>query len=406
MRTTPKWNLRTLRRVLQPLFVASVLAGLFAGCATVAVSPTGSSSPQPSVPATTGGQRWTFDAGNRPPADRDGYRPPMKLAVLLPLSGSIAAAAAPVRDGLLTGYYGESRRRPEISFYDTAGTAAGAIAAYAKAVAEGNDFVLGPLGRDEVSAVFRQPSLGVPMLALNRGNVAAPAGSASFSLAPEDEGIAASHYLLDRNARRVLVIGSSDDGMRRAVAAFRQHFGESGGSVVDSFDVGASVGEQTARLQAAAGKEGGIDAVFLAVKGAQARALAPQLAAAGLGGKLRVATSQLDAGTGKSGEDAVLDGIAWPTETWTARGIPSLPSATSVGARLKTARGPAARLFAFGYDAWLLTAYLERLALEANGEIRGATGTLRIDGLGSVQRTPTWSTFRGGNPVPLADDAR
>lgn len=405
MRATSKWTFRlgSFSTLLRSLVVASLLAVLFAGCATVAVSPAGSASPQPSDQASAGQGAWKFDAGNRPPADRDGYRPPLKLAVLLPLSGSLAAAAAPVRDGLLTGYYGETRRRPEVAFYDTAGTAGGAIAAYQKAAAEGNDFVLGPLGRDEVSAVFRQANLGVPMLALNRGNVAPPAGSASFSLSPEDEGIAAAGYLVARNARRVLIVAGSDDGMRRAVAAFRQRFSQHGGSVVDSFDIGEPVAAQATRLQAAAQAEGGVDALFLAVKGSQARALAPQLVAAGLGGKLRVATSQLVSGTGKPAEDATLDGIAWPTETWSARGIASLPSAASVGSRLKTARGAAARLFAFGYDAWLLTAYLERLALDAGGGIGGATGTLRIDGSGNVQRTPTWSTFSGGHPVPLAD---
>lgn len=399
MRNTLKWILSRSH------VTACALAVVVAGCATVAVSPT--RTPQASVdPVAPARSTWKFDAGNRPPADRDGYRPPVKLAVLLPLSGSLASAAAPVRDGLLTAYYGESRRRPEIAFYDTAGTAGGALAAYAEAAAAGNDFVLGPLGRDEVSAVFRQATLPVPMLALNRGNVAAPAGNASFSLSPEDEGISAAEYMRARNARRALVISSSDDGMRRAVAAFRQRQVEAGGAVVESIEVGEPVGEQTARLQGAAQKDGGVDAVFLAVKGSQARALAPQLAAAGLGGKLRVATSQLASGTGKSDEDAVLDGIAFPTETWSARGIPALPSAASVGARVKTARGPAARLFAFGYDAWLLVAYMERLALEADGEIPGATGGLRIDGDGNVQRNPTWSTFSGGNPMPLADGAR
>ena len=404
MRTTRKWMLK--QGILpRSQGIAFVLALLVAGCATVGVSPTGTTQAPADPVAPTQGA-WKFDASNRPPADPDGYRPPVKLAVLLPLSGSLAAAAAPVRDGLLTGYYGESRRRPEIVFYDTAGTAGGALAAYDKAAAEGNDFVLGPLGRDEVSAVFRQGSLAVPMLALNRGNLAAPAGSASFSLSPEDEGIAAAEFMRARNAQRALIIASSDDGMRRAVATFRQRFTERGGTVVDSIDVGEAVGEQTVRLQALAQQEGGIDAVFLAVKGSQARALAPQLGAAGLGGKLRVATSQLTSGTGKVLEDAVLDGIAFPIETWSALGIPSLPSAASVGARMKTARGPAARLFAFGYDAWLLVAYMERLALEADGEIRGATGALRIDGLGNVQRTPTWSTFSGGSPVPLADGGR
>jgi outer membrane PBP1 activator LpoA protein len=70
-----------------------------------------------------------FDTSKRPPAMSDGYRPPAKLAVLLPLSGRLATAAQPVRDGLLSAYYGESRRRPDINFFDTAGTPAGALAA-------------------------------------------------------------------------------------------------------------------------------------------------------------------------------------------------------------------------------------------------------------------------------------
>ena len=44
---------------------------------------------------------WNFD--DRPPADRDGYRPPLKLGVLLPLTGGQAAAASAVRDGFLSG---------------------------------------------------------------------------------------------------------------------------------------------------------------------------------------------------------------------------------------------------------------------------------------------------------------
>ena len=90
------------------------------------------------------------------------------------------------------------------------------MAAYGKAAAEGNDFVVGPLGRDEVSAVFREANLPVPVLALNRGTVAPPSGNASFSLSPEDDGIAAAEYLLSRERKRVLVINGSDDNGRRA----------------------------------------------------------------------------------------------------------------------------------------------------------------------------------------------
>ena len=64
--------------------------------------------------------------------------------------------------------------------------------------------------------------------------------------------------------------------------------------------------------------------------------------------------------------------------------------------------GGAAKLFAFGHDAWLITAYLERLATRADGQIQGATGGLRLDGFGNIVRTPAWSTFNGGQAVPLA----
>lgn len=152
---------------------------------------------------------------------------------------------------------------------------------------------------------------------------------------------------------------------------------------------------------------GTADAVFLAVRGNTARALAPQLALAGFAGKSRVGTSQLVAGTGKVEDDLVLDGIVYPSETWTVLGVSGLPAVSEVASTLPSARGPAARLFAFGYDAWKITAYLEKLATGSDGGLHGATGTLHLDGFGNVLRTPAWSTFSGGRPTrsPTAAEA-
>jgi outer membrane PBP1 activator LpoA protein len=301
----------------------------------------------------------------------------------------------------MAGYYGESRRRPEVEFFDTAGTAGGAIGAYQRAVSSGADFVVGPLGRDEVTAIFQQSQLSVPVLVLNRGNVAPPAGNAGFSLAPEDDGLIAAEYLLNREHRNVLVISGTDDNGRRAAQAFNARFSERGGKVASVLSVGDAPGDLSAALATAAA--GGVDGVFLAVKGSTARLLTPQLALAGLGGKTRVATSQLLSGTGKVVDDVALDGIVFPTEVWTSRGVAGLPPASVTGERVPTARGPAARLFAFGYDAWLLSAYLEKLVSGAKPEIDGATGRLQLDGFGNVLRSPAWSTFSGGSPVPVRD---
>ena len=334
---------------------------------------------------------WNFD--DRPPADRDGYRPPLKLGVLLPLTGGQAAAASAVRDGFLSGYYGETRRKPAVRFYDTAG---GANAAYGRAVAEGNDFVVGPLGRDEVDAVFADDTPQVPLLALNRGNRMPPAGSAGFSLSPEDEGISLAQYLIERGAKRVLIVGGGEDGQRRSASAAKAQLERRGVQVAGNVGIGADYAPLAP----------GVDALLLAMKGPQARALMPQLALAGINAATRVATSQITSGTGKPAEDAVLDGIVYPTESWGVRGVSGLPSQASAATRLDTAKGPAARLFAFGFDAWLVTAYLERLALSANAGIDGATGRLSLDGFGNVLRQPSWSRYSGGVPVPLGDGAR
>ncbi|MCD9047501.1 penicillin-binding protein activator [Luteimonas sp. MHLX1A] len=344
---------------------------------------------------------WAVHAGNRPPADHDGYRPPMRLGVLLPLSGNLATAAAPVRDGLLAGYYGERRNRPELVFYDTAG---GAGAAYERAVTEGADYVLGPLGQDEVAALLARPDrLQVPVLALNRAGEGAPAGSFSFALAPEDDGTAAADYLLARNVRQVLVLNGGDGTARRSVDAFRKRLEAGGGAVSDMLVVtGETPADMTEAMRTAMLKDNGAQAVFLALRVAQARAIAPQLVAAGFATRPRIGTSQLYS-SGRSEQDSVLDGIVFPTERWAAAGVAGLPMASTVASSLPTARGPAARLFAFGYDAWLLTAFMERLVTGDEAELRGATGLLRIDGEGNIVRAPSWATFTGGHVVPVAD---
>ncbi|HRN61681.1 MAG TPA: penicillin-binding protein activator [Luteimonas sp.] len=387
MRQTSKW-----------IFCAALLA-MLAGCASVQVSsgPAGDTL-DPAQPVVN--PHWSFDPA-RAPADRDGYRPPRKLAVLLPMTGQLAVAAAPVRDGLLAGYYGERRNRPELVFYDTMGTAGGAVAARDRALAEGADQILGPLGRDEVSALSGAPQ-AVPLLALNRGNSAPSDNAADFSLAPEDEGTAAADYLLARNAKRVLVLHNGDDHAQRSVGTFRTRLEATGGAIAGTIAiVGSSPGDQSAALAAAATRDGGVDAILIALRGNEARLVVPQLFASGLGGKLRVATSQLTSGTGKADEDKALDGIAFASETWTTAGLSGLPSPATLAADLATARGPAAWLFAFGYDAWLLSGYLQHLAEHPDASLDGATGRLALDPSGNVLRTPAWATFSNGVVVPL-----
>ena len=394
---------------IRNIAMSVLLLALLAGCSSTVVRRPAPVATQPVPVAPPVQDHWQFDAGDRPPAQADGYRPPVALAVLLPLSGQLSRAAVPVRDGLLAAYYAESRRRPELTFYDTAGTAGGALAAYREAVAGGADFVLGPLGRDEVDSLFSGAELPVPVLALNHGSAPTPPGNASFSLAPEDDGIAAVEYLLARNAHRVLVLSGPDDSMRRAASAFGARLRERGGEIAAELTVYTAETDLSASLAGMATATAPVDAVFMALAPKRVRAVLPQLEAAGLGGKMKVATSQLASATpGEASRldytaEHALDGIAFPTEAWGVRNVAGLPSAESAAGMLPSARGPAARLFAFGHDAWLLTAYLERLANEPGASVPGATGRLGVDARGNVVRTPAWSTWNGDAVVPLAN---
>ncbi|WP_243720472.1 penicillin-binding protein activator [Luteimonas aestuarii] len=382
---------------LSPVLAALLLS--LAGCASVQVAqPTATEVVEDAGPGT----HWTFDE-TRPPAESDGYRPPRKLAVLLPMTGSLATAAGSVRDGLLAGYYGERRPRPELAFYDTTGTASGASAALARALSEGADQVLGPLGREEVVAIASSPS-AQPIVTLNSSDATLGTNVAAFGLSPEDEGRAIGNYLSARNARRVLVLSSGDDGANRSVNALRAVLQADGGEIVDTLAVvGETPGDLTSALRASASREGGVDAVVLALRGNQARLVAPQLAAAGLSQRLRIATAQITSGTGKAEEDRALDGIVFPSEAWVVGGTSALPNAATLGRDLPTARGPAARLFAFGHDAWLLSGWLYHLASNPTARINGATGQLGLQADGTVVRQPAWATFSGGAVVAQRD---
>jgi outer membrane PBP1 activator LpoA protein len=360
---------------------------------------------------------------DRPPADPDGYRPYTKVALLLPSEGPFALAARSVRDGFLAAYYAESRRRPRVTTYDTGLDVEGAVAAYRRAVQEGAQLVVGPLARDSVEALFAQPDLPAPVLALNRAASAPPPpGSLSFALAPEDEGIAAAERLLRRGARRVLAVGGDDESSQRSLAAFRERIEQRDAQVVAQITLPESSPDYAPLIRqalAAAGTESvpgealdpqapasvrvQADALFLAVRPAQARLFVPQLRVAGVYDLPIVATSQVAAGGANARLDRELDGVEFTEVPWLIGDAPGVPARDPLARQLESARGGGARLFAFGIDAFRLLGHLDLLSADPNQRLTGATGELRLDGFGQVQRTPGWARFANGH-VQAAPD--
>ncbi len=333
-----------------------------------------------------------------PPAESDGYRPPNQLAVLLPLSGNSAGAGIAVRDGFLSQYYAENRRRPRVNFYDTAGSAEGAKNAASKAIAEGAQMIVGPLTRDEVNAVSNQTDISVPILFLNRGQNTPAPGNLSFALSPDEEGWISADRFANRNQMSVIIFTQRDDTAQRTVSAFKDQYKIRGGQVIAEHLVEGEAIDLPAKITALLASNGGnASAIYIALKAPQARALMAQLKTSTLAATPKLAASLILNGASAS-QDVVLDGIEIPELPWLLNQYGGLANAESVAKTMPSIRGPAQRLFAFGADAWQLSAYLDRLQNDAGFMLAGATGNLRVDSMGNVQRDPSWAVFSGGRP--------
>ena len=333
-----------------------------------------------------------------PAAESDGYRPPNQLAVLLPLSGSSAGAGLAVRDGFLSQYYAEKRRRPRVDFYDTAGTADGARAAAGKALIDGAQMIVGPLTRDEVNAVSNQSDVNVPTLFLNRGQNPPSPGNLSFALSPDEEGWISADRFANRNQMSVIIFTQRDDTAQRTVAAFKDQYKIRGGQVIAEHIVEGEAIDLPAKIATMlGGNNANASAIYIALKAPQARSLMTQTKVSGLAATPKLASSLILNGASAS-QDVVLDGIEIPELPWLLNQYSGLASADSVAKTMPNIRGPAQRLFAFGADAWQLSAYLDRLQKDAGFTLSGATGDLRVDSMGNVQRDPSWAVFVSGRP--------
>lgn len=333
---------------------------------------------------------------------REGYKVPAQIALLLPSDGNYAPASISIREGFFAAYFEAGRNhapRPDVRVYNSHGTADGALAGYRQAVSDGAQLVVGPLTRGEVAAVFSQPQLPVPLLALNHPDgKQLPAGDISeFGLLPETEGAQAADHMVERGLRHAYVLVSSDDFARRAASAFKAELLARGGEV-DGMVTLSVFNQPVSGLDLAnAASDAG---VFISMRPNEARQLVPQLRIANI--QLPVfATSHVYGGNDDAAANQDLDGVEFCDAPWLFNAQSGLPDHDDIAALLPAARGSAGRLFAFGMDAWNLVPYLDWLHAHPGSYLPGASGQLTADAFGRVRRVLIWARFQDGLARPL-----
>ena len=162
---------------------------------------------------------------------------PKQIALLLPLSGRTARAGQAVQNGFMGAYFSSLEGLDEdqtIRIYDV-NTEGGASAAYTSAVADGAEFVIGPLLRNSVIALANDILVPVPVLTLNYlpDDILAPPGLYQFALAPEDEARSAAVRAINDGHTRAVALVPNNDWGRRVLSSFATEFESLGGTLLD-----------------------------------------------------------------------------------------------------------------------------------------------------------------------------
>ena len=356
---------------------------------------------------------------------REGYKVPPQIALLLPNDGNYAAASTAIREGFFAAYLDAGRNhapRPLVRVYDSQGTADGAVKAYQQAVSDGARLVVGPLTRGEVAAVFSQPQLPVPVLALNHpDDKQLPAADASeFGLLPETEGAQAADHMVERGLRQVYVLVSTDDFAQRAAGAFKAELAARGGRLAGTITLPPGVTSYASIIAgmkfptapaASAPATSGTTApaesslvndvgIFISMRPAQARVLLPQLRIAQV--NLPVfATSHVYEGSDDVAANRDLDGVEFCDAPWLFGPVAGRPDRDAMSRQIPSANGVGARLFAFGMDAYALLPFMDWLLAHPDSYLDGATGDLAADTFGRIHRVVGWARFSNGIARPI-----
>lgn len=356
---------------------------------------------------------------------------PSQIALLLPLNSRYQGEAEAFRSGALFMHESDNHPdQPTIKLYDTGLVHQEIRAIYEKAIAEGADFIIGPLGRQAIDQLVSDKRFPVPTLLI--GNPTNPASASpnvyQLGMAPEQDGVQLARRAYATGHRRALIIFAASDWGRRVSTAASNDWARLGGKIVAQTAVPVTSDHFTHAIRrlfhldhsaarAAALKKvlthrlpfkaiprrrQDVDVIFLFCSRSQAQVINPQIDFL-YGHDLPVfSTSHLYHGTQDRLIDLDLDGIILGDMPWILGS--NGPRAFRAGGtnNPNTYRGtPLDRLFALGMDAYALSSRITALRTIPEARYAGFSGQLSSDGSGVIRRKLMWAQFQNAELIAM-----
>ncbi len=362
----------------------------------------------PMVAAPLGSPQSPFPGRGQPPGPPPpppGATGPVKVAVLLPLSGANADLGKAMLEAAQLALFTTGNDRLTLVPRDTSGTPDGAANAARAVIAEGVQLILGPLLAAEVDAV--KPVAGeakINVIAFSTATQLAGDNVFLMGFLPRQEVVREVSFARESGVSRFAALAPNTEYGRVMTDALREAAAQAGGTIVktETFDPRAGdAGPAVQRLLGSAAPAGaasgaapptpsaaGFDALLLPEGGETLKQIARRLKQAGIGApQVRLLGSGLWDDPSIAGEPALSGG-------WFAASPPELRREFETRFQA-TYNHPPPRLASLAFDAAALASVLAKAGGNApftHDSILNPSGFTGVDGLfrftpqGLVQR--------------------
>lgn len=347
-----------------------------------------------------------------------------RIALLLPLTSDYAIAAQAVRDGFLAMHATTPEaERPRVTIYDLGPDPMLTPQVYERAVRDGAQIVVGPLGREAADAMVRFTDLAAPTLLLSHTDEhpTSPARLFQFGLPPEQEARQVAERAYFDGCRQAGVLYPSGSWGERLMNAFSSYWQRLGGLVLANQSYaeretdysGAvrqllNINESESRKTTIERRIGqriafdprprqDIECIFLAADATSARLIKPQLNYHRARTVPVYATSHIYAGKADPVHDTDLDGIQFGDMPWMlVQNGRVAELRRSLQVDWPYAGTDLDRLYALGVDSYAILPYLNSISTQGSARFPGVTSGLSLDRDGRLHRQLAWARFRNG----------